>query len=33
MMDEESQGIILAVGEEKPIFVEVPDLPVGAKVR
>ena len=42
MMDKESQGMILAVdptspsaslGASKPIFVEVPDLPVGAKVR
>jgi len=33
MMDEESQGMILAVGEDRPIFVEVPDLPVGSKVR
>lgn len=33
MMDEESQGMILAVGEDKPIFVEVSNLPVGSKVR
>lgn len=33
MMDEESQGMILAVGEEKPIFVSVENLPIGAKVR
>ena len=33
IMEEESQGMILAVGEEKPIFVEVKDLPIGAKVR
>lgn len=31
--DEESQGMILAVGDEKPVFVEVPNLPVGSKVR
>jgi len=33
IMEEESQGMILAVGDDKPIFVEVADLPVGAKVR
>lgn len=35
MMDEESQGMILAVDstESKPIFIETPNLPVGAKVR
>lgn len=33
IMEEESQGMILAVGEEKPIFVEVKDFPIGAKVR
>lgn len=39
MMGEESQGMILAVdgsgenGEEKPLFVETRELPVGAKVR
>lgn len=43
MMDEESQGMILAVdGEElpagehssvKPIFISATDLPIGAKVR
>ena len=33
IMEEESQGMILAVGEEKPLFVEVKDLPIGAKVR
>ncbi len=35
MMDEESQGMILAVdsSEGKPVFVEVPNLPVGTKVR
>ena len=33
IMEEESQGMILAVGEEKPLFVEVKDLPVGAKAR
>jgi len=39
--DEESQGMVLAVdadpstgsGQGKPVFVEVPDLPVGSKVR
>jgi len=29
----ESQGMILAVGEDKPIFVSAEGLPVGAKVR
>jgi methionine--tRNA ligase beta chain len=43
MMDEESQGMILAVDPPspeasegqagRPIFVEVPNLPVGSKVR
>jgi methionine--tRNA ligase beta chain len=33
IMDEESQGMILAVGEDKPIFVSVDDLPLGAKVK
>lgn len=44
IMEEESQGMILAVGDptspkaslgagEKPIFIEVNKLPVGAKVR
>ena len=33
MMDEESQGMILAVGDEKPIFVSAENLPVGSKVR
>ncbi len=33
MLDEESQGMILAVGEDKPLFIEVPNLPVGEKVR
>ena len=34
MMDEESQGMILAVDvSDKPVFMEVPDLPVGARVR
>lgn len=33
IMEEESQGMILAVGDDKPIFVEVNDLEVGAKVR
>jgi methionine--tRNA ligase beta chain len=35
MLDEESQGMILAVDstEGKPIFVETPNLPIGSKVR
>jgi methionyl-tRNA synthetase len=35
IMDEESQGMILAVDgpDEKPIFVEVEKLPIGTKVR
>lgn len=33
IMEEESQGMILAVGEEKPLFVSAEGLPVGAKVR
>ncbi|MCX6816398.1 MAG: hypothetical protein NTZ93_00820 [Candidatus Beckwithbacteria bacterium] len=33
IMEEESQGMILAVGDDKPIFIEVNDLAVGAKVR
>lgn len=34
MMDEESQGMILAVdGEEKPVFVSADGLPLGAKIR
>ena len=33
MMDEESQGMILAVGEDKPIFVSAEELPIGSKVR
>ena len=33
MMGEESQGMILAVGEDKPIFVETPELPVGEMIR
>ena len=35
MMDEESQGMILAVDspEGKPIFVSAENLPVGSKVR
>ncbi len=33
MIDEESQGMILAVGDEKPIFVSAENLPVGSKVR
>jgi len=33
IMDEESQGMILAVGDDKPLFVSAEGLPVGAKVR
>ena len=33
IMDQESQGMILAVGDDKPLFVSAADLPVGAKVR
>lgn len=34
MMDEESQGMILAVdGKDKPIFVSAEGMPVGAKIR
>lgn len=36
MMDEESQGMILAVDDEKsekPLFISAEGLPVGAKVR
>lgn len=33
IMDEESQGMILAVGEEKPIFICADNLPLGTKVR
>lgn len=33
MMDEESQGMILAVGDDKPIFVSAENLPIGVKVR
>jgi len=34
MMDEESQGMILAVdGEKKPIFLSGEGMPVGAKIR
>ena len=33
IMEEESQGMILAVGEEKPIFISAEGMPVGAKVR
>ncbi|MFH0943300.1 MAG: methionine--tRNA ligase subunit beta [Candidatus Beckwithbacteria bacterium] len=33
IMEEESQGMILAVGEDRPIFIEVKDMPIGAKVR
>lgn len=33
IMGEESQGMILAVGEDKPEFISAEGLPVGAKVR
>jgi methionine--tRNA ligase beta chain len=33
MMGEESQGMILAVGEDKPLFISAEGLPVGSKVR
>jgi len=33
IMDQESQGMILAVGDDKPFFVSAEALPVGAKVR
>lgn len=33
MMDEESQGMILAVGDDKPVFVSVDELPIGSKIR
>ena len=33
MMDEESQGMILSVGEGKPLFISAEGLPVGAKIR
>lgn len=33
IMEEESQGMILAVGEDKPLFVSAENLPIGAKVR
>lgn len=33
IMEEESQGMILAVGDDKPLFVSAEDLPLGAKVR
>lgn len=33
IMDEESQGMILAVGDERPLFVKANRLPVGARVR
>lgn len=33
MMDEESQGMILAVGEDRPIFVSAEGLPVGSRIR
>jgi len=34
IMDEESRGMILAVdGDDKPVFVDASDLPLGAKIR
>ena len=33
MMDEESHGMILAVGDDKPIFLSAEGLPLGAKIR
>jgi len=33
MMGEESQGMILAVGDEKPFFISADGLPVGSRVR
>ncbi len=33
MMGEKSQGMILAVGEDKPLFISAEGLPVGAKIR
>lgn len=33
IMEEESQGMILAVGKDKPIFVEVDSLEIGEVVR
>lgn len=33
IMEEESQGMILAVGDDKPIFISGENLPLGAKVR
>lgn len=33
IMDEQSQGMILAVGDERPLFVKANRLPVGARVR
>lgn len=36
MMDEESQGMVLAIDDEKegkPVFISASDLPIGAKVR
>jgi methionine--tRNA ligase beta chain len=33
MMDEESHGMILAVGDDKPLFLSAEGLPVGTKIR
>lgn len=33
IMDEESQGMILAVGDERPLFVKANRLPIGSRVR
>jgi tryptophanyl-tRNA synthetase len=33
MLGEESQGMILAVGDDKPIFVSAEGLPIGSKIR
>jgi len=33
IMDQESQGMILAVGEDRPLFISGKGLPIGAKVR
>ena len=33
IMEEESQGMILAVGKDKPVFIEVESLEIGEIVR
>ncbi len=33
IMGEESQGMILAVGKDKPFFIAAEELPIGAMVR